>query len=330
MNAQKQCILNITTGYRRGRKGDSGRRVVTNNTFRGREGFGEYMQKLTRSAALPGFALVFLILFTSLFVGFDRRSEAADSAKTIKISGTGTALATMRRLGEAFQDRHPDIVVKVFPSLGSGGGIKAVLEGDIDIAVAGKEPSVAQKAEGLISYEYGETPLTFVTHKTNPVSDITLKQVIDIYAGRMMSWPDGTPLRLVTRPAGESSTRLLEGISEEMKKAVLNAAARPGLTVAVTDQENADLLERLPGSFGVAPLCQLISEKRGLKVLSLNGIKPSAKTLVDGTYPYHYNLYVVAGRRSSPAYRLFVDFVFSKTGRSVLTNSGYMITGRHQ
>lgn len=287
---------------------------------------------MTKPAAslriLPSFVLFFLIVFASLLPGFDGLSDAADATKTIKIGGTGTALATMRLLGEAFQDRHPGIVVKVFPSLGSRGGIEAVLEGDIDMAVSSGKPSSAQKAEGLIAREYGRTPLVFVTHKTNPLSDITMEQVIDIYAGRMMSWPDNAPVRLVVRTATEASTHLLEGISEQMKKAVLSAAERPGMTVAVTDQENADLLEKLPGSFGAAPLCQLISEKRGLKVLSLNGIKPGEKTLADGTYRYYYDLYLMTGPRSSPASRLFVDFVFSKAGQSLLTRTGYVTTRR--
>ncbi|MDA8432848.1 MAG: substrate-binding domain-containing protein [Nitrospiraceae bacterium] len=288
------------------------------------------MQELTRSAAFSRFALFFLIVFVSLLPGFDGRSAAADAVETIRIGGTGSALATMRLLGEAFHDRHSGIVVKVFPSLGSSGGIKAVLEGDIDIAVASKKLSPAEKERGLVAYEYGRTPLVFVTHKTNPLSDITLKQVIDIYSGRMRNWPDNTPVRLVTRPAREASTLLLEGISAQMKKAVLSAAVRPGMTVAVTDQENADLLERLPGSFGVVSLCQLISENRGLKSLSLDGITPGKKTLADGAYRYYYDLYLVTGRRSSTASRLFVDFVFSKAGRSVLTRTGHLTAGRHR
>ena len=291
-------------------------------------------KKVTKPAAslriLPSFVLFFLIVLAPLLPGFDGRSDAADAVETIRIGGTGSALSTMRLLGEAFQDRHPGIVVHVFPSLGSGGGIKAVQEGDLDIAVASKKLSPAEKAKGLVAYEYGRTPLVFVTHKTNPLSDITLKQVIDIYSGRMMSWPDNTPVRLVRRLAGERATHLLEGISEEMKEAVLSAAVRPGLTVAVTDQENADLLEKLPGSFGVAPLCQLISENRGLKVLSLNGIRPGEKTLAGGSYRYDYDLYLMTGPRPSPASRLFVDFVFSKAGQSVLTRTGYVTTARHR
>ena len=110
------------------------------------------------------------------------------------------------------------------------------------------------------------------------MSQITLKQVIDIYNGKTTIWPDETPIRLILRPTGETNTKMLQTISEDMRRAVQNSYTRSGLNMAITDQENADLIERLPGSFGTATLCQIISEKRVLNVLSLNGIKPSVRT----------------------------------------------------
>jgi len=113
-----------------------------------------------------------------------------------------------------------------------------------------------------------------------------------------------------------------------MRRAVQKAYSRSGLNMAITDQENADLLERLPGSFGTAALCQLISEKRALNILALNGVKPSVKTLADGTYPYFRVLYLVTGPRSSPLVRQFLDFVFSPTGQSILAKTGHLVVKR--
>jgi phosphate transport system substrate-binding protein len=81
------------------------------------------------------------------------------------------------------------------------------------------------------------------------------------------------------------------------------------------------LIERLPGSFGTATLCQIISEKRKLNVLSLNGVKPGVRTLANGNYPYFKDLYIITGPKSAPQVRQFIDFVFSSSGRSILRNS---------
>jgi phosphate transport system substrate-binding protein len=73
------------------------------------------------------FAVAFL-----LFVGLS--VAAAFGAETIRIGGTGSALGTMRALGEAFRKQYPNMEVVVVPGLGSGGGRKALMGGAPDIA----------------------------------------------------------------------------------------------------------------------------------------------------------------------------------------------------
>ncbi|MBI5641309.1 MAG: substrate-binding domain-containing protein [Nitrospirae bacterium] len=255
---------------------------------------------------------------------------ASAGTKTIRIGGTGAALGTMKLLAGQFKKKRPDVNIIIYPSLGSSGGIKALLGGDIDIALANKMPSAAEQREELKGIEYGKTPFVFVAHKENRLSGITLRQAADIYAGRNITWPDGTTIRLILRPAAESSIKMLQGMSGEMNAAVVVALTREGMNIAINDQENADMLERLPGSFGAASLCQLISEKRGLRIFSLDGVTPGVKTLSDGTYPFFNSLYMVTGPRSSPLARQFTDFVFSLSGQSILIKTGHLATGQQR
>ena len=266
-----------------------------------------------------------LVLTVSLFA-LTNELYASGAAKEIRIGGTGTALATMKLLGEQFRKKHPEVTITVLPSLGSSGGVKALLGGDLDIAISYRKPSADEQKKGLAAIEYAKTPFVFLTHKTNKQSNITLQEVADIYNGKTITWPDDTPVRLILRPAGEASTKILQSISEDMNRAVQNSFKRSGLNTAITDQENADLLERLPGSFGAGSLCQIISEKRTLNILSLNGVRPSVRTLANGTYPYFKDLYIVTGPKSSPLVRLFIAFVFSPSGQSILSNTGHLVT----
>lgn len=273
-------------------------------------------------------AAAVIIVLTVLLFASGSGLCAAGAAKEIRIGGTGTDLAAMKLLGQAFQKEYPDIAIIVYPSLGSTGGIKALLGGDLDIAVSSLDLTAAQQSQGLVAIEYGRTPFVFVTHKKNTVFQITLKQVSDIYNGQATIWPDETPIRLILRPAGEESTKILQAMSKEMRRAVQKAHTRSGLNIAINDQENADLIERLPGSFGTSALCQLISEKRVLNVLPLKGVKPNLKTLADGTYPYFMDLSLITGPRSSQTVRQFVDFVLSSSGQSILTKTGHLVTKR--
>jgi len=115
---------------------------------------------------------------------------AEGATKEIRIGGTGTGLATMKLLGQAFQKEYPEIAITVYPSLGSTGGIKALLGNDLDIAVSSKELTTAEQGQGLAATEYGRTPFVFVTHDKNSISQITLKQAVDIFNGTATVWPD--------------------------------------------------------------------------------------------------------------------------------------------
>ena len=267
---------------------------------------------------------VFLTLGLVLLFAISSKIYAADAAKNIRIGGTGTALAAMKSLGEQFRKRHPDVTITVLPSLGSKGGIKALIEGKLDIAISFRGLSGDEQNKGLAAIKYAKTPFVFVTHRTNKISNITLREVADIYNGKALSWPDGTPIRLILRPAGEASTKILESMSEDMKKAVQNSFKRSGLNIAANDQENDILIERLPGSFGGSTLCQIISENRKLNVLPLNGLKPSVSALASGKYPYFKDLHIITGPKSSPQVKQFIDFVFSSSGRSFLGKTGHL------
>ena len=273
------------------------------------------------------FGVVVLIVSTVSYLASSSGVYAAGAAGEIKIGGTGTSLATMKLLGEQFRKNHPDITITVLPSLGSSGGIKALLAGALDIAISYKEPSGDEKkSKGLTAVKYAKTPFVFITHKTNKVSNITSQEVVDIYNGNTTFWPDDTPVRLILRPSGEASTRILQGISEDMNRAIQSSFKRVGLNMAVNDQQNVDLIERLPGSFGASALSQLISEKRDLNILSLNGVKPSVRTLANGNYPYFKELYMITGPKSTPLAKQFIDFVFSPSGQSILSNTGHLVT----
>lgn len=110
-----------------------------------------------------------------------------------------------------------------------------------------------------------------------------------------------------------------------MRDAKTAAEQRKGMLFAVTDQEAADNLEKIPGSLGPATLALVLSEKRSLKVLALDGVAPSAQSIADGSYPLYKQMFIVTGAAPSPAVRSFVDFVRSPAGRDILVQTGHAV-----
>jgi len=112
-------------------------------------------------------------------------SAVSVHAQDIRIGGTGAALGTMKLLAEAYARSHPDARITVLPSIGSGGGIKAVLSGVLQIGLSARPLTETEVKAGAVAVEYGRTPLVFATSTTTKTSDLTTQVLIDIYAGKM-------------------------------------------------------------------------------------------------------------------------------------------------
>ena len=240
------------------------------------------------------FALLSLFL---LVPTVSQAQQPAQAATRIRIGGSGSALGTLRLLADAFEKTHPQASFVIVPSLGSGGGIRALQAGAIDLAVISRPLEDSERGPDVLATEYARTPLVFavtVTVTTN-VSAITTPELVSIYAGKRKTWADGQPLRLVLRPDTESDTDIIKSVSPGMSQAVTAAQARHGMITALTDKANAESLETIPGAVGTTTLAQITSEKRGLRPLALDGVSPSLATLANGRYRYYKTLFTVSG-----------------------------------
>jgi len=246
------------------------------------------------------------------------RSAVAD---TIRISGTGGAMESMRILGKAFRKAYPDDRIVLLPEMGSSGSVKATLAGRLDIGLAGRPLNGEERALGVQATKYAMTPFVFAVHRTVGITGLTLDGVAGIYAGKR-DWENGKRIRLVLRPREDSDIPILKRMSPKMSAAVDIAMRRQGMIVAMTDHDAADAIENVPGAFGGITLSLVLSEKRALRVLALDGVVPSVRTLTDRSYPYGKTFYMVTRNDPSAAVRRFMDFVRSPVGAAILSKNG--------
>jgi phosphate transport system substrate-binding protein len=258
-----------------------------------------------------------------LFLIIMMASTSAFAVEQVRIGGTGGALGAIKKLAGEFQRRHPGIVITVLPSLGSAGGIKAVLAEAIDVGISSRP--ISDKEHGAVSRELGRTAFVFAVPKNNPARGFTLKEIENIYSGVTRTWPDGRHIRAVLRPVTEYDTMLLKSMSPGMDRVVTEALSREGMIIAITDQDNAEALERVPGVFGTITLAQIFCEALPLKALSLDGVKPGPDTLSRGKYPYSKTYYLITKPEVRQPVRRFLDFVYSAQGREILSRCGYHI-----
>jgi len=251
---------------------------------------------------------------------------AAEQPVILKIAGTGGAYGGIKAVAQAFQQHNPQVQV-IFPStLGTTGGIKAVLAGGIDLAMSTRPLTPEEMQQGAVAYHYARTPLVFATpdQQEAAAARFTLADMAAIYAGKITTWPDGKPLRLVVRPAIDYDGVLLKRMSPDMAKAVSQAETRRGMRIAVTDTDNANLLPDLKGGLGSIGLAQIVADKLPLYPLTLGGVAPSLDNLKNGAYPYSKSFSLVTGPNPRAEILKFLQFVDSPQAQEILRQTGHL------
>jgi len=273
----------------------------------------------------------------------------AASADDLKIGGAGPLLGTMEMLAAAFHREHPGTNVEVVPrkdgkalSMGTKkgieNGIKGVYEAAPFIGFSSEYLSPAQRAAGGRELEVARVALVFVVSAKNPpIESITTQQVLDIYARKMREWRPGVPVRLVRRPLNESDNTILMTNIPQLKPLITNLLSPNSdlgkdLIPPLNDaQDSADYIEERaaphPGAFGTSSMNQIITEKRALKALKLDGIEPTAANVANGSYRLYKPVLLITGTNVTAQMQDFITFVQSKAGVDIFTKTGHAVAG---
>jgi phosphate transport system substrate-binding protein len=250
---------------------------------------------------------------------------SARAGEEIKIGGTGAALGTMQLLAVQFGHSNPGIRIITVPNLGSAGGIKAVSSGAIDLALTSRPLNESEGKLALSQWEYARTPFVFAVSSNSAERAITRRELADIYAGKAAKWADGSAIRLVLRPPSDIDTEMVRSLGPDIAHALAAAEKRPGVQFSVTDQDAAGDLERIPGAIGPSSLALIVSERRALRTLRLDGVEPTPANAAAKTYPLYKHMFFVTGRKRAPAVELFIAFVQSESGRKILSENGHWV-----
>ncbi len=252
-------------------------------------------------------------------------SNLCYAADEIRINGSGSALDLMKPLIKAYQETNRNVRFKMEKPLGSSGAVNALLAGALDIAVSSKQLKPEEAAKGALLKKYGKTPLAIVAEKSVPKTDITTKELEDIYSGRMTRWSNNERIRLVLRPEQDIDTKILRSLSPGVNKALDASHLRHGMLTAVTDPEAYALIAKTPGGLGASGLTSVLVEKLQLKILTLNGVEPTPHTLASKAYPLAKDIDFIVTPRTSPAALKFIDFAYSAQGRAIAQKAGVLV-----
>ncbi len=248
------------------------------------------------------------------------------AAETIRINGSGSALDMMKPIIAAFQNTNKNITIVMEKPLGSSGALKALLAGALDVVLSSKQLKPEDVARGARLEVYGKTPLVLIAEKNVRITNITSRELENIYTGKTTKWPNGEVIRLVLRPQEDIDSKIIASLSPGMAQAMTTVRSRPGMIVAVTDPEAFSAVSKTPGGLGATGMTSIIVEKIPVTSFSLNGVTANPRTLADGTYQLSKEISIVTTAKTPAAANRLIHFMHSAQGRAIAARNGVLVT----
>ena len=244
-------------------------------------------------------------------------TAAAKLSGTVATDGSTSMEKVVGALGEAFMEANPDTTFTYNPT-GSGSGIQAVQEGRCDIGLSSRALKDAEKEAGLTETVLAYDGIAMIVNPANPVEDLSLEQIADIYTGKITNWSEvggnDSQIVLIGREAG-SGTR---GGFEEIVGVVDACQYRQELSstgdVITTVAQN-------PDAIGYASLAAV---KDTVKALKVAGVTPTEATVKDGTYTIQrpFVLATKTGEKLNDVAQAFFDYATSADASEIITAAG--------
>ena len=197
-------------------------------------------------------------------------------------------------------------------------GYQAIVDGTTDVLFCAA-PSAEQKQYAeekgveLVYVPIGLEGFVFFVNAQNPVEDLTAEQIRKIYAGEYTNWSQvGGANRIinpVTRLKGSGSQTTFEAFMGEYRIGTKSLFAITGASIGFSFRYYMD---------GIV-------ENDAVKMLSLNGVYPSAENIRNRSYPIVAQFYAIyRADNTNENIPLLIDWLLSEEGQNLIEQTGYV------
>jgi phosphate transport system substrate-binding protein len=261
------------------------------------------------------------------------------SGKTmIQDTGSDTMVNLAQAWAEAYAQVDPTVSVEVSGG-GSGTGIAALISGTVDIANCSRrfekqEIDSAKKNTGKEPREFmvGFDALAVYVNKNNPLNEITLEQLADIYAegGKLTKWSQlGVKLPGGSDEIIRVSRQSNSGTYFYFREAILGKGRdfKLGSRDMQGSKDVVELVANTLTAIGYSGMGYNTNEVKQLRVAKKAGDKayaPTVESTLDHTYPIARPLFMYTLGDPTGAVKKYIDWVHSADGQKIVVQSGYV------
>jgi len=288
---------------------------------------------------IPFLMLCSFLLFTSCRSSSQNNSPLSENSATrayIQNKGSDTLVNLALAWAEEYQKIHPEVQISVTGG-GSGTGFTALINGTVDIANASRQikPEEIDQAQAKgfepVEFTVANDAIAVIVNPSNPIRQLTLEQVSEIYRGEINNWQDvGGEDRPIVRLSRETNSGTHVYFLEEVirlgnseDKSIFSAdtlllPSSEGIIAEVRDNPNAIGYD---GLGYVTPEVKTIALSKDILG---EYILPSAETVRENTYPISRSLYVYTRNQPTGVLKEYIDWMRSKDGQALTSELGFV------
>jgi len=257
-------------------------------------------------------SLLSLLLFGCKNAG----SEAQKSKNSITVAGSTSVQPLADDLAKAFMEKQPDTKIEVQGG-GSGVGIKSARDGVADIGTSSRELKPEEK--GLHEYKIAIDGIAVVVHPSNPIDDLSVDQIRDIYTGKIKNWKDvggkDVQIVVVTREEGSGTRGAFEELVMGGSSISDSAVVQPS-TGAVKQSVSQD-----PNAIGYISMGVLDSSVKAVKI---EGVEATEDNVKNGKYKLQRPFLFLTKDEPKGLVKEFIDFTLSEEGQAIVEKHHYI------
>jgi phosphate transport system substrate-binding protein len=260
--------------------------------------------------------------------GVPTEKANASEAQSIILKGSDTVLPLAQSEAEEFMNENSGKSVTVTGG-GSGVGIAALIDGEINIATASREmtddeiKSAEAKDIDPVKTTIAYDGITVIVNPSNSVSNLTFDQLRGIYNGSISNWKEvggaDAQIAVISRDSSSGTYKDFQKdvmLGDEYRPDALTQPATGGVVTEVSQNANA---------IGYVGFAYLDNSVKALSLDKGNGsVAPTAEGILNGSYPLSRSLYFYTNGEPSGLTKEFSDFVLSEKGQNIVNTVGYI------
>jgi phosphate transport system substrate-binding protein len=257
----------------------------------------------------------------------------------VRITGSDTMVNLVQAWAENYRKVKPEVSVQVAGG-GSGVGIAGLINGILDIAASSRhiEEHEIQRATASAGappqgYTVGLDALAVYVHKDNPLRQLTIEQLAEIYGegGKIELWSQtgsanpSCPGDKIVRVGRQNNS----GTYVYFREAVLGLTRefRLGSIDQSGSKDVVTLVSRTPCAIGYSGMAYAIPEVHTVGIAKKAGdaaVVPTAATALDGSYPIARPLFLYTRGTPTGVVKEFIDWALGPDGQRVVEQIGYV------